>query len=315
MSFDDIRHRLNKGRPLVLDADTGASFRARHVTLDTPGELGRLLREDQARVLAHYRAEISSRVDVLSALTMDTTPRALAEVGMQHRAAMLTCVAVDLALEALAHAEKPVAVAGVLGSEMLAPLAANRLHEEFVEHANRLANAGCELLIARGQGSRLGLMAAVVAAASTELPTWAVVECLPNGEPIIGGAVGPLVEALQEAGATALLFEVSSIDSGIALLELARSAIAAEGMVPGVLLAAGPLSVRGFWDESSDPDAWARRAIELDMHGARIIGGGAGTTEAHTQALAKGLGELHPSLPATRSDTEIDHDPLRSSAS
>jgi 5-methyltetrahydrofolate--homocysteine methyltransferase len=268
-----------------------------------------LLRKQPEEVLRHYRAEVKSRVDVLSALTIDTTPRALAEVGMQHRAAMLTGIAVELAIEAASESPKPVAVAGVLGGERVAPMAADRLHSEYSEHADRLAAAGCELLIARGQGSRLGLMAATVAAASTELPTWAVIECLPNGEFITGGAVGPLIEALQEAGASAVLFEVASIDSGIELLAHARGIVNAEGMVPGVLLAAGTLSVRGFPDSSSEPEQWAQRTLELDIQGARVIGGGAGTTEGHTAALASALKEIHPSMPHLRSDTELDRSP------
>jgi methionine synthase I (cobalamin-dependent) len=309
MSFESIRHRLFTGRPLVLDADTGASFRARRLELDSPGALGMMLRNTPQEVLRHYRAEVRSRVDVLSALTIDTTPRSLAEVGMQHRAALLTRHAVELAIEAASEAPKPVAVAGVLGGERVAPLAADRLHSEYAEHADRLAAAGCEILIARGQGSRLSLMAATVAAARTELPVWSVVECLPSGEFITGGAVGPLVEALQDAGASLVLLEVVSIDSGVMLLERARAIVSAEGMVPGVLLAASSLSVRGFPDSSSEPDAWATRSLELDHHGARVIGGGAGTTETHTASLATALQELHPSLPLHRSDTEMDHRP------
>ena len=144
MTFERIRHRLQNGRPLVVDSDTGASFRARGVELDSPGSLGLMLRERPSEVLAHYRTEIRSRVDVLSALTADTTPRALAEVGMEHRSAQLTRRAVELALEAAAESEKPVAVAGVLGSDMVSPVAADRIHDEFAEHAARLAAAGCE---------------------------------------------------------------------------------------------------------------------------------------------------------------------------
>ena len=103
MTFSQIKYRLSQGRPLVLDSDTGAAFRARGVSLDTPGAVGQLLRTNEAGVLSHYRAEVHSRVDVLSALTADTTPRALAEVGMQHRAALLTGRAVDLAFEAASH--------------------------------------------------------------------------------------------------------------------------------------------------------------------------------------------------------------------
>jgi 5-methyltetrahydrofolate--homocysteine methyltransferase len=309
MSFDRLRHRLLEGRPLVLDSDTAAAFRARGVLLDSPGALGVLLRERPHEVTAHYCAEIESRVDVLSALTGDTTPRALAEVGMQHRAAQLTRRAVELALEAAESSSKPVAVAGVLGSDMVSPIAADRLHEEFTEHAARLAAAGCELLIARGQGSRLGLMAAVVAAARTELPTLAVIECGPTGDSNVEGSPHELIDALADAGATALLFEVPQVEVGLNQLERFAGACVTRGIFRGVLLAASESSVRGFDDPLSEPEQWVERAMDLGAAGARVIGGGAGTTEAHTRALALALGSLHPSLPARRAESEADRDP------
>ncbi len=309
MSFELLRKRLLDGRPLVLDSDTGASFRARGVLLSSPGALGQLLRERPSEVSSHYLAEIDSRVDVLSALTADTTPRALAEVGMEHRAAQLTGRAVELALDATRDLGRTVAVAGVLGSDMVSPMAADRLHEELTEHAARLGAAGCELLVARGQGSRLGLMAAVVAASRTELPTWAVLECGLVGDGTLEGDPHELVEALAEAGASTLLFEVPLIEIGLRQLDRFRNALEASNVFPGVLLAASESAVRGFDDPLSDPEHWVERALDLSLGGARVIGGGAGTTEAHTRALALALGSLHPSVPARRSDTELDQDP------
>ncbi|HET7539174.1 MAG TPA: homocysteine S-methyltransferase family protein [Polyangiaceae bacterium] len=309
MTFERIRHRLQTGRPLVVDSDTGAAFRARGVELDSPGTLGQMLRERPNEVLAHYRTEIRSRVDVLSALTADTTPRALAEVGMEHRSAQLTRRAVELALEAAEESPNPVAVAGVLGSDMVSPVAADRLHDEFTEHAARLAAAGCELILARGQGSRIGLMAAVVAAARTELPTWAVLEFASGDELTSEGNAIDLVETLAEAGASVILFEVATVDLGLAYLKRFRSAFALHGISPGVLLAASEASLRGFHDETSNPEHWVERAVDLSAGGARAIGGGAGTTEAHTHSLAVALGSLHPSLPPQRNDADLDPGP------
>ncbi|HEU5074503.1 MAG TPA: homocysteine S-methyltransferase family protein [Polyangiaceae bacterium] len=295
MTFGQIKHRLSQGRPLVLDSDTGAAFRARGVSLDTPGALGQLLRTNEADVLAHYRAEVQSRVDVLSALTADTTPRALAEVGMQHRAALLTGRAVDLAFEAAADAGKPVAIAGILGSDMVSSIDANRLAEELDEHADRIAAAGCELLVVRGQGSRFGLMAAVTAAARTGLPTWAVVEAIPEGD-FKETQYGDLWEDLASAGVNVVLFEVTDIEQAVRSLDSVQSFVDTKLSV-GVLLAGSSASVRGFPDEAADVRRWVTRAAELAGHGARVIGGGAGTSEAHTEALAIALGELHPSVP------------------
>jgi 5-methyltetrahydrofolate--homocysteine methyltransferase len=309
MSFEQLRRRLTEGRPLVLDSDTGASFRARGVRISSPGALGQLLREQPSEVEAHYRAEIESRVDILSALTADTTPRALSEVGMEHRAAQLTGRAVELAVQATQEQPRPVAVAGVLGSDMVSPMAADRLHEELTEHGARLGAAGSQLIVARGQGSRLGLMAAVVAASVTELPTWAVVECGPTGDSTIEGDPHELVASLAEAGASVLLFEVPHVELGLRQLERFQGALEAHGVFPGVLLAASENAVRGFDDPLSDPDRWVERALDLSLGGARVIGGGAGTTEAHTHALARALGSLHPSLPPRHPDAELDRGP------
>ena len=301
MTFEQISHRLQRGRPLVLDADSGASLRARGVELDLPGTLGLLLRENPQDVLSHHVSEVESRVDILSALTADTTPRALAEVGMQHRSAQLTGRALELASEAASVASKSIAVAGVLGSDMVAPMAADRLHEELREHATRLQVAGPELLIARGQGSRLSLMAAVVAAVQTELPPWAVVESVTTSE-LDSDGVADLLQSLRDAGASVVLFEVSSVARGLEELERARAAIETTRLIPGVLLAASDAALRGFVDPTSEPERWAAHAVDLCTAGARVVGGGAGTTEAHTRALALALGSLHPSVAPRRPD-------------
>ncbi len=302
MSFAQLKPRLDQGRPLIIDSDVGASFRARGLALDTPGALGLTLRQKEHEVLEHHRAEVRSKVDILSALTADTTPRALAEVGMQHRSALLTGRAVDLAFEAAAESSKPVAVAGILGSDMVSPMGMDRLHAELSEHADRIAAAGCELLLARGQGSRLGLMAAVTAGAKTGLPVWAIVEAAAGGDLEEFGAFDDLVGALSDSGASAVLFEVSDDRAGSSHVKRFCAHEAAGRMTVGVLLAGSPSSVRGFSDPTSDAETWVSPAVEITASGARIIGGGAGTSEAHTEALAIALGLLHPSMPAVKPD-------------
>lgn len=296
MAFEQLRTRLREGRPLVVDADTGAAFRARGQLLDSPGVIASLLRREPHTVLEHYRAEVSSNVDVLCALTADTTPRALSEVGMQHRAAALTGRAVELAQEAAEESSKPIAIAAVLASDMVSPLAAERVREEFTEHAARIAAAGAEVIVARAYAARIELMAAVTAAARAELPTWAAVEATSDGELAQGGTVSELVPALEDAGAEVVLFEVPSVRVGLSMLE--RADLAGGGSVHGVLLAGGSQCVWGFPDGAAAPDEWVRDAVKLEAAGARIIGGGAGTTEDHTAALARELGILHPSIPA-----------------
>lgn len=306
MTVSHVRERLRAGRPLVVAADSSSSLRARGVALDVPGALGLLLRERPADVLEHHRVEVGCRADVLVALTGDTMPRSLAEVGMEHRSAQLTSRAVELALEAAEASPKPVAVAGVLGSEIVSPVAEVRLQEELEEHSARLAAAGCELLIARGQGSRLNLMAAVVAAARAELPVWAVIE---RGVDTAGDP--GLFQALHDAGASVALFEVPSVALGVSELQRASAFAQQAELAVGVLLAASQAALPGFPDESASPEQWASHALDLDVAGARVIGGGAGTTEEHLDALARALGALHPSLPARPPEAAPESSPSR----
>lgn len=272
---------------MVVDADPGASLRAQGMTLGSPGALGALLRHQPESVSAHHASETARRVDVLSALTADTTPRALAEVGMEHRSAMLTGQAVDLAYE-IAHAsERPVAVAAVLGSDLVTSLDRRRFEAETREHALRISVAGPELVIVRGMGSAAELGFAVQATSDLGLPSWAVVDLELSGEHL-----EDLLETLTEAGAEAVLFETPTIE--LALDRLARVAQWEMRIAPGVLLAAGDDAVRGFPAELEP--GWVERALELVDAGARIVGGGAGTTAAHSQALAAALRQLHPSI-------------------
>jgi 5-methyltetrahydrofolate--homocysteine methyltransferase len=300
MGFEWIRRRLESGRPLVVDADCGASLRARGHALDVPGALGQLLRERPDEVLSHHVHEVGNRVDILTALTADTTPRALSEVGMHHRAAALTGLAVELAFEAARSSQRPVLVAGALGSDMVGPVASERVHQELAEHAARLHAASTELVIARGQGSRFGLLAAVTAAARTKIPTWAVIEhdAQAGSEPMLER---DLAHALRLAGASVVLFEVPSVEIGLRELDRSIAISTDAGLMAGVLLAASAQALRGFEEEGSDPEVWVGRALDLTAAGARVIGGGAGTTEAHTRALATSLGILHPSMPPAES--------------
>lgn len=289
MAYASLRSRLRVGRPLVVDADIGASLRALGVDLDCPGALGAVLRQSPGAVRDHHVTEASRRVDILSALTADTTPRALSEVGMEHRSAMLTGQAIDLALEAAEVAPRPVAVAGVLGSDLVTAIDRRRFESETREHALRISVAGPELLVVRGMGTTAELTFAVGAASEVNLPTWAVVDLEMSAE----GRIEELLAALSDAGAEAVLFEVASIEQG---LERVRRVLdSGVDVAPGVLVAASVDALRGF--PASLRAGWVNRSLELVEAGARVVGGGAGTTQAHTQALTAAIGEVHPSLP------------------
>lgn len=288
MTYGLIRHRLTAGRPLVTDSDVAAALGARGCSADEPGALGAVLHREAHKVREHHLAELSCRVDILSALTADTTPRALAESGMEHRAARLTGRAVDLALGVADESSRAVAVAGVLGSDQISASTRYRAEEEISEHAARVATAGCDLIVVRGMGSRLELVYAVAAAAAQEIPTWAVVD-QHLGEHDLSG----LLESIHDAGAEVVLFEVTSVQEGLDCLFACE--VSEVPLIPGSLLAADPEAVRGF-PAPLEP-GWVEGFLRLTDAGARVVGGGAGTTEIHSYALATQLGILHPSMP------------------
>lgn len=287
VSYDKIRHRLRQGRPIVVDSDVAASLGARGCEMSEPGALGAVLFRDPDRVREHHLAELACRVDVISALTSDTTPRALSESGMEHRSARLTGKALELVCHVAENSARPVAVAGVLGSDQVSATLQGRFVEEAREHAARIAHAGAEIMIVRGTGSRHDLVFSVAEAARHEIPIWAVVDRYTEGD------FAELVRSLESAGAEAVLFEVSSVDEG--LEKLRQMAALGVLIVPGALLSAAPDALRGF--PSPLLSTWVDRVVELTDAGARIVGGGAGTTEAHTRALATRLGVIHPSMP------------------
>lgn len=280
--FVALAPRLASGRPLLLGADIGASLRGRGVTLQGPGALGKLLRERPSEVERYYHAEIEAGADILPALTSETTPRVLAQVGMAFRSAALTSSMVDRAILAAEQAGRPVVVAGVLGGETVAPLDVPTLVEEHGNHAARLAAAGAGLILARGIASRTELMAAVVAAANTGLPTWAIIEAeeatavLGNDDP------GQIAHLLEAAGASAVLFEVPSATIGAALL----------ASQPSWPIPVGLLVDACGGDPSDQHQRWLEGWSTSLPSGARILGGGHGCTEAHTSALSRWLGQI-----------------------
>lgn len=291
-----ILSRLATGRPLLLSADPEASFRARGVTLKAPASVGRLLREQPTEAAEHYHQEIIAGVDVLCALTAETLPRALGQIGMPFRAAALTGSAVELALEAVDGAPRPIVVAGVLGSSQVSPTAPDRMTEDLAMHATRLAAAGCELLLARGYAqpspepglSRLARRAAVISAAATQLPTWAVIELSESGATSDGETIEDAAHAAAEAGAQVVLMEVPGLACAPALLERARRAVPglAIGVAPGVGVASTEEAGVVVHDPAAEANAWALGAKQLIDAGARIIGGGPGTTARHLSALS-----------------------------
>lgn len=273
---ETILARIRSGQAVILSADAASSLRAAGVGLDGSAPLGRLVRERPGEVLQHYEREVAAGVEVVCALTAETMPRALALAGMAFRAAALTGSAIEMALDATAHAGRPVAVAGLLGGRTGAVLAADRIAEECAMHAARLAAAGCEIIVACSVGpfaSKLGRISAIISASTLRLPTWALVE-VKDGRTSDGEDLAECAKSAVDSGAQLMLFEVGTEREGAEAIDQVAGALGEAK--PGVLLA----------DPAGDPEAWAEAAKRLAAGGAHVLGGGAGTTTEHLAALS-----------------------------
>src|SRR5690606_4541370 len=124
--------------------------------------------------------------------------------------------AVELAQDVALGAEKPVAVAAVLGSDLVTSIDRGRFEVEVREHALRISVAGPELVIVRGTGSIAELGFATETCVELGLPVWSVVDLELSGEHL-----EDLLEELADAGADGVLFESPTIEQ--ALGRLARA--------------------------------------------------------------------------------------------
>jgi len=290
--------RFDAGLPLVIGGDAASGLIAHGANLEGVAPLGRLVREHPEVVTDYYGHEISAGADVLLALTDETMPRVLGQIGMAFRSAALTGTAIELALDAVASAKRPVSVAGLLGSRWIAPVAAERITEEYAMHATRLSTSGCEIILARGisaevfpHGAALAhtlRVAAIASACATQLPTWAVLETK-DGERIVDGdALEDAVRGAVEAGVHAVLFDVLTE----AVAQTALSVGLKLGARVGVLLGAAPDARHSVPTKAASTDGWVAACQRLVEGGASIIGGGAGTTLVHIAGLSQVFGSF-----------------------
>lgn len=289
--------RLDAGMPLVIGGDAASGLIAQGANLDGVAPLGRLVREHASVVTDYYAHEIAAGVDVLLALTDETMPRALGQIGMAFRSAALTGTAIELALDAVTGAKRPVAVGGLLGARWIAPVLNERLTEEYAMHATRLSMSGCEIILARGvcpdvfqhgaAVARASRNVAIASACATKLPTWAVLETR-DGEYLSDGeTVEDSTRNAIESGVHAVLFDVPSEAAGQAAMNVAVRL----GARVGVLLAASPDARHGVPATNTSTEGWVAACKRLVEAGASIIGGGAGTALMHLSGLSHVFGK------------------------
>jgi len=237
-----------------------------------------LLRHDRARVEQAYFSALEEGCDVVFAATEATTPYALLASGHSFRAAALTALAVEIALESSGRASYPVAVAGIIGAGE-PPRDAVFAFEEHLAHAERLALAGVHILVAEGAGIS-GLLEVIRACLPSRLPVWARVPVDERGR-AWGQDLSAVSSALEREGAAVLLIVAPDVSS-------ARIALAA----------CAPKSRAVRLTSAHDFEADASELLALGVRG---IGGPASLAVGALRGVAAGFRPRRPSeAPSSR---------------
>jgi methionine synthase I (cobalamin-dependent) len=218
---------------------------------------------------AIHQRYCAAGVHVVRTNTADTTPQALGRGGYGYRAAKLSSLAVDLAVEAVEGSGRVVAVAGVLppmeGTD-------GRLRAEQVAHAQRLMSAGCDVIYVEAAATLRDAVAATAAAAQTDLPVIVALCVAETGNLADGETLDIVCSVLSGAGARGFMAVPSDPTGEIrAIAELST-----QGRPWGVLRAASG---------DMTPTQYAERAAELSQEGATLLGGESYATPEHVRAL------------------------------
>ncbi len=224
----------------------------------------------KSHVLATIHDEFcASGAHIIRTNTAQTTPGALQRTGYGYRAAKLSSLAVDLAVEAVDKSTRPVCVAGVLppmtGSDLM-------LRGEQMAHAQRLAASGCDLIFVDAARSLREAVAATSAALRTGLPVLVALRVLETAVLPDGEALEAVCSALAGAGAQGFI-AVPSDPAG----EMRAIAALSNQDRPWGVWSGGPGEL--------SPAAYAQRAKELVTEGATLLSGEDQVTPEHLRAL------------------------------
>ncbi len=291
-----IVSRLMSGTPLLLDAAMGSDLdrRGLRTTLPLWSAIGLIDAPDLVRRI--HVENLLAGADVVTTNTFRSTARTLEKAGIEPgRAAELDALAIRLAREAIAEAERSDAL--VAGS--IAPLEDCYLPnfevpeaaavDEHRERISNLAAAGVDFLLIETMPTSDEAVLALRAARETGLPSVVSFVCAPLDE---GDSARLLSgQPLREAVASVEPLEPAAILVNCAAPPVVHAAIEELRSVTrrpfGGYANVGHVDDDVGWSSSgglSGAVYAAAASAWLDL-GARMIGGCCGTNPAHTAAL------------------------------
>ncbi|MCL4504529.1 MAG: homocysteine S-methyltransferase family protein [Chloroflexi bacterium] len=288
---------------LILDGAMGTELARRGVDTGLPLWSANALLHAQDVVRQIHLDYLMAGARIITTDTFRTNLRTLERAGLRNRMRELTFMAVELARQAAASANRrDVLIAGSIApvedcySPDLVPRDESVLLAEHTALAQQLAEAGCDVLLLETMNTVREAAAAARAAAQTGLPVW-VSFMLGHDNRLLGG------ESLHDAVAAVLPYRpqavllnclpVAQVSGALALLQAEVGA--ASGIRIGVYANAGHVGEQGWSMEGGvNPQDYAAAAIEWQAAGASIIGGCCGTTPQHIRAVAERLHAITP---------------------
>ena len=285
--YDRPAQRGRPERPLLFDGATGTELERRGARTELPLWSTQGLIEAPETLERVHRDYLDAGADALTACTFRTQGRTLARAGLAGRAAELTRRAVEIARRAAQAADRPVLVVGSappLEDCFRPDLVPDRdsLAREHAEHAQNLAAAGVDEILAETHCTIREARAAAKAASDVGLPCRTSFAATGDGRLLSGESLQQAIEAvapLSRAVAVNCL-PIAHADGCIALL---RASGAPWGVQPN--LGAPGSHPHDAREHDCSPDQLASAVGRWLEAGASFVGGCCGTTPDHLAAL------------------------------
>ena len=293
---NQLTARLTRGEIVLLDGALGTELERRGVPTRLPLWSAQALVQAPDRVREIHEAYVRAGAEILTACTFRTTPRALASAGMTGESDRLTAAAIALCREARERAglEREVWIAGSIAPledcyrpELAPP--PDVAEREHREQAERLKQAGADLLLIETMNSVPEAVAAVTGARSVGLPVLVSFICKNAREIWNGELLADAVLAVDALQPDAILVNCTPVEiAGACLDEIARATHRPVGCYPN---AGTPDLERGAcsFDPAMTPGRFAGAAQGWVRSGAQIVGGCCGTGPDHIRALRSAL--------------------------
>jgi S-methylmethionine-dependent homocysteine/selenocysteine methylase len=290
--------RAHQPRPILLDGATGTELNRRAVDTSLPLWSARALITAPEVLHQIHTDYLRAGAEIITADTFRTHRRSLARGGLGDRARELTLAAVEIAraaVRAAGHAGDRF-VAGSLApledcySPHLVP-PQDECEREHGEMAQRLAEAGVDLILVETMNTVREARAATQAALATGLPVLTGFVCRTDGRLFSGETVTEAVEAVAPLGGLGLLINCTPSTTIHEPFAELRAAVKAQFQhtprLTGLYANIGRTNDVDGWTHTAEvaPLEYARLATEWIKLGANLIGGCCGTTPAHISAL------------------------------